>query len=365
MRSATNETTSPVVPPGPARIAIVRMARPMTEASQPSRYRPGAARPSREKTEAPGGCWGAGAGEGSSSSASSGSRSAAGPVSAASGPVSAGWCQIARLATLVARGTGLAQRSGSGSVVERAEVVPPARVVPGREGRVGGRGGLGGARERSVARSRPRSGVRSAGRPRDGPAVTCLGLEARADQRRDPVGAGSARVASQSVVPGAGVPRPRALVSAGRSERCHGSDRGHCLQRRRRPQGRQRLRGRQDTVEVAAAPRAQRPVEAHQAAAVGADAVQPRPTGGADDPLVVDTSGAGRTALDRLDLGQQRLLGEGALVHLADLLLRSDDPVGDHGEREKKIGVKMMTRLAAKYGRIGFADRSCMSRKAQ
>src|SRR5262245_56464302 len=64
------------------------------------------------------------------------------------------------------------------------------------------------------------------------------------------------------------------------------------------------------SLEVLAAPGAQGPVETDQAAAVGADAVQARPAGGTDDPLVVDATGAGRAALDRLDLGEERLLGQ-------------------------------------------------------
>ena len=68
--------------------------------------------------------------------------------------------------------------------------------------------------------------------------------------------------------------------------------------------------------------------------------------------------------VDRLDLGEQRLLGQVALLDLADLLVRPDDLV-DEDARMKKIGVKRMIGAAARYGRIGLSVRCCMSRNAQ
>ena len=77
-----------------------------------------------------------------------------------------------------------------------------------------------------------------------------------------------------------------------------------------------------------------------------------------------DAARAGRAALDRLDLGQQRLLGEGPLVDLADLLVRPDDPVDEDREDEEERREED-DQAAARYGRIGLAVRSCMSRNAQ
>ena len=87
--------------------------------------------------------------------------------------------------------------------------------------------------------------------------------------------------------------------------------------------------GRDDltSLEVLAAPRTQRPVEADQPRAVRADAVEPGPARRADDPFLVDPPLAGRAVVDRLDLVEQRLLGEVPLPHLADLLVRPDDLV--------------------------------------
>ena len=105
---------------------------------------------------------------------------------------------------------------------------------------------------------------------------------------------------------------------------------------------RQRLDGggRRDLtpLEVLAAPGAQRPVQADQARAVGADAVQARPAGRADDPFVVDAPLAGRAVVDRLDLGEQRFLGQVALPDLADLLVGPDDLVDPHREDEEERG---------------------------
>ena len=111
------------------------------------------------------------------------------------------------------------------------------------------------------------------------------------------------------------------------------------LPRRQRDDRRGRRRGdRVVALELAAAPGAQRPVEPDEPGAVRADAVQPRSAGRTDDPGAVDPSIARRAVRDRLDLGEHRLLGEVALVDLADSLLRPDDPVGEHGEREQDRG---------------------------
>ena len=117
-------------------------------------------------------------------------------------------------------------------------------------------------------------------------------------------------------------------------------------------------------LEIAPAPRAQGPVEADEAGAVGADAVQARAARRADDPGAFDPARARRAAVDRLDLGEQRLFGQGPFVDLADALLRSDDAVRDDRQREE-AGVKMMTRRGGKSGGSGLSERSCMSRKAQ
>ena len=91
-------------------------------------------------------------------------------------------------------------------------------------------------------------------------------------------------------------------------------------------------------LEVLAAPGAQRPVHPDQPAAVRADAVQPGPAGRADDPFVVDPSLAGRAVVDRLDLGEEGLLGQVPLPDLADLLVRPDDLVDPDGEDEEDRG---------------------------
>ena len=75
--------------------------------------------------------------------------------------------------------------------------------------------------------------------------------------------------------------------------------------------------------------------------AVGADALQPRPARRADDPFVVDPTLARRAVMDRLDLGEQRLLRQVALPGLADLLVRPDelvDPVGEDEEDRGRTG---------------------------
>ena len=89
-------------------------------------------------------------------------------------------------------------------------------------------------------------------------------------------------------------------------------------------------------LKVLAAPRAQRPVEADEPAAVRADAVQACPAGRADDPFVVDAASAGRAALDRLDFGEERLFREIAFVDLTDLLVRPDDLVDEDRQREQR-----------------------------
>ena len=52
----------------------------------------------------------------------------------------------------------------------------------------------------------------------------------------------------------------------------------------------------------------------------------------------MDAAGTSRAALDRLDLGQQGLLGEVPFVDLADLLVRADDLVDEDREREEDRG---------------------------
>src|SRR5437879_4787434 len=92
----------------------------------------------------------------------------------------------------------------------------------------------------------------------------------------------------------------------------------------------QRLDARHVTsLEVLAAPRAERPVESHEATAVRADTVEPCPAGWTDDPLVVDPAATSGTALDGFDFGEERLLGEIALLDLADLPLPPNDPAAD------------------------------------
>src|SRR4029079_16857457 len=87
--------------------------------------------------------------------------------------------------------------------------------------------------------------------------------------------------------------------------------------------------------EVLAAPRAQAPVETDEPSAVGAYPVEPRAARRADDPFLVDPAVAGRARLDRLDLREEGLLREVALVDLGDLLLGPDDPVDDDPEHEQ------------------------------
>ena len=103
----------------------------------------------------------------------------------------------------------------------------------------------------------------------------------------------------------------------------------------------QRLDGRRrdlTPLEVLAAPGAQRPVEADQARAVRADPIEAGPAGRADDPFLVDPPLAGRAVADRLDLGEEGLLGQVALPDLADLLVGPDDLVDPHGEDEEDRG---------------------------
>src|SRR6266508_1173634 len=108
---------------------------------------------------------------------------------------------------------------------------------------------------------------------------------------------------------------------------------------RGRPGGRGELchRGGRDltSLEVVAAPGAERPVQAHQAAAIRADPLESCPAGGTDDPFLVHAPSAGGTGVDGLHLGQESLLGQVSLVDLADLLVGSDDLVDEHGGREE------------------------------
>src|SRR4029077_20866419 len=95
-------------------------------------------------------------------------------------------------------------------------------------------------------------------------------------------------------------------------------------------------RGRDLTpLEVLAAPGAQRPVHPHQPAAVRADPLQSGTAGRADDPFIVDPTLARRAVMDRLDLGEERLLGQVAFPDLADLLVGPDDLVDPDGEDEE------------------------------
>src|SRR5262245_23990838 len=110
--------------------------------------------------------------------------------------------------------------------------------------------------------------------------------------------------------------------------------RGRLTPRRAGVDGRWRLAA----LEVLAAPGAQGPVHAHEAAAVRTDAVEPGPAARTDDPLVVDASIATRTVVDRLDLVEERLLGQVPLPDFADLLVRPDDLVDPHGEHEQDRG---------------------------
>ena len=91
-------------------------------------------------------------------------------------------------------------------------------------------------------------------------------------------------------------------------------------------------------LEVLSAPRAQRPIQPDQSAAVGTHAVQAGPARRADDPVVMHPPRACRAGLDRLDLGQQRFLGEVAFIHLADLLLRPHDPIHEDRRWEEEWG---------------------------
>ena len=136
--------------------------------------------------------------------------------------------------------------------------------------------------------------------------------------------------------------RSAAATRAGRPRRAErrtclrGGDAGGRVEAtgERLERGRRRLAA----LEVLAAPRAQRPVETDEAAAVRADAVQPGPAGRADDPFLVDAPIAGRAVVDRFDLRKEGLLGQVALPHLADLLVRPDDLVDPHGEEEEERG---------------------------
>ena len=68
--------------------------------------------------------------------------------------------------------------------------------------------------------------------------------------------------------------------------------------------------------------------------------------------------------LDRLDLGEERLLGQVPFPDLADLLVRPDDLVDPDGEDEEDRG-EQDDPGGRDVGRIGLSDRCCMSRNAQ
>ena len=129
------------------------------------------------------------------------------------------------------------------------------------------------------------------------------------------IGAGAATAAAAT---GAADRRGRRSTVADRPDR-HGTHRG------------QRLAA----LEIPAAPGAERPLEADELRAVRADALEARPAGRADDPVLVDLAAARGAVLDLLDLGDQRLLRETALVGVAEALLRPDDPVDEDAEDEE------------------------------
>ena len=91
-------------------------------------------------------------------------------------------------------------------------------------------------------------------------------------------------------------------------------------------------------LEVTAAPGAQRPVQPDELGAVGADSLEARPAGRADDPVLVDLPAARGAVLDLLDLRDEGLFGQAALVRLAEALLGTDDPVDDDPEQEEDRG---------------------------
>ena len=209
-------------------------------------------------------------------------------------------------------------------------------------------------RRRGAALDGERGGARAGGR---GVAMTPAGVRRRERRsargrrsapggRRGPRRRGRSEVNARGAGPARRPSRPLAL----------GRDRGHGSTerswRRARSPGAatrpvaSRRRGRRldgrgrdlASLEVLAAPGAQRPVHPDEPAAVRADAVQARPAGRADDPLVVDPPVAARAVVDRLDLGEERLLGQVPLPDLADLLVRPDDLVDPDGEDEEDRG---------------------------
>ena len=89
-------------------------------------------------------------------------------------------------------------------------------------------------------------------------------------------------------------------------------------------------------LELRAAERAQRPGRIGQSVAGWADPVQTRAAVRADQPFGVDAVAADRAQLVLLDLGQQALLGQRALVDLGQRLARAHDQVEDDGEDEQQ-----------------------------
>src|ERR671915_477244 len=75
-------------------------------------------------------------------------------------------------------------------------------------------------------------------------------------------------------------------------------------------------------LELAPAVRAQRPRRLRQAVARRADAMEPGPAVGTHQPVTLDAVTAHRAELVALHFGEQRLLGERALVDLGHRLAR-------------------------------------------
>ena len=198
-----------------------------------------------------------------------------------------------------------------------------ARPLPVDGGGLAGRGRSGGAAGSAPSTSsRVGSGGRSipSGPGSGGPSGE---LNARA---ADPALARGSRGRPVATGSGSGRAgrRPTAAPSgSGGGRRCaagRGDPAGGVTSLRQRLDGRGRDLA---ALEVLAAPGAQRPVHADQPAAVRADPLQSGPAGRADDPFIVDPALARRAVVDRLDLGEEGLLGQVALPDLADLLVRA------------------------------------------
>ena len=194
--------------------------------------------------------------------------------------------------------------------------------------------------------ARRRVGIGASGRARvrSGPSPARSGLGRRVGRAQR---SGSGSCADAGIGPVAGRARRPSRGSMTGSRRRGRGGRGRPRWRRggdpagrvtAARQGARSAAGDLATLEVLAAPGAQRPVHPDQPAAVRADALQAGPAGRADDPFVVDPALAGRAVVDRLDLGEERLLGQVPLPDLADLLVRPDDLVDPDGEDEEDRG---------------------------